>query len=293
MNDHGRQDGIHPFPAGMRAREIETNGATIHVRVGGQGPAVVLLHGFGTTGDMWGHLTNALIEDHTVIAPDLRGLGRSSKPDGGYDKKNQAADVWGVLDALGVDSIELVTHDIGIMVGYAVAATHPERVSRWVAIDAPLPGIGPWDRITQDPSMWHFGFGGHDMERLVADRERIYLDRFWNELSVVPERFDEAKRQHYAALYAQPGAMRASFAQFLTFGQDAADNEKFLAQGKLRMPVLAFGGEATFGPGIGEVLRCVADDVEHAVIPDCGHWITEEQPQATTDLVVDFLRRVR
>jgi pimeloyl-ACP methyl ester carboxylesterase len=293
MNDHGRQDGIHPFPAGMRAREIETNGATIHVRVGGQGPAVVLLHGFGTTGDMWGHLTNALIEDHTVIAPDLRGLGRSSKPDGGYDKKNQAADVWGVLDALGVDSIELVTHDIGIMVGYAVAATHPERVSRWVAIDAPLPGIGPWDRITQDPSMWHFGFGGHDMERLVADRERIYLDRFWNELSVVPERFDEAKRQHYAARYAQPGAMRASFAQFLTFGQDAADNEKFLAQGKLRMPVLAFGGEATFGPGIGEVLRCVADDVEHAVIPDCGHWITEEQPQATTDLVVDFLRRVR
>ncbi|MFJ9241501.1 alpha/beta fold hydrolase [Streptomyces sp. NPDC101776] len=293
MNDHGRQDGIHPFPAGMQTREIETNGATIHVRVGGQGPAVVLLHGFGTTGDMWGHLTNALIEDHTVIAPDLRGLGRSSKPDGGYDKKNQAADVWGVLDALGVRSIELVTHDIGIMVGYAVAATHPERVSLWVAIDAPLPGIGPWDRITQDPSMWHFGFGGHDMERLVAGRERIYLDRFWNELSVVPERFDEAKRQHYAALYAQPGAMRASFAQFLTFGQDAVDNEKFLAQGKLRMPVLAFGGEATFGPGIGEVLRCVADDVEHAVVPDCGHWITEEQPQATTDLVVDFLRRVR
>ncbi|WP_033285783.1 alpha/beta fold hydrolase [Streptomyces sp. NRRL F-525] len=291
MNNHGRQDGIHPFPAGMESREIETNGATIHVRVGGQGPAVVLLHGFGTTGDMWGHLAHALIEDHTVIAPDLRGLGLSSKPDGGYDKKTQAADVWGVLDALGIRSIELVTHDIGIMVGYAVAATHPERVSRWVAIDAPLPGIGPWDLITQDPAMWHFGFGGHDMERLVDGRERIYLDRFWNELSVVPERFDEAKRQHYAALYAQPGTMRASFAQFLAFAQDAADNRKFLAEGKLPMPVLAFGGEATFGPGIGEVLRCVADDVEDAVIPDCGHWITEEQPQATTDLVVDFLRR--
>ncbi|MFG2776721.1 alpha/beta fold hydrolase [Streptomyces prunicolor] len=293
MNDNGRQDGIHPFPAGMQTREIETNGATIHVRVGGQGPAVVLLHGFGTTGDMWGHLANALVEDHTVIAPDLRGLGLSSKPEGGYDKKNQAADIWGVLDALGVDSIELVTHDIGIMVGYAVAATHPERVSRWVAIDAPLPGIGPWDQITQDPTMWHFGFGGHDMERLVDGRERIYLDRFWNELSVVPERFDEAKRQHYAALYAQPGAMRASFAQFLAFSQDAADNNKFLAQGKLQMPVLAFGGEATFGPGIGEVIRCVADDVEDTVIPDCGHWITEEQPQATTDLVVDFLRQAR
>ncbi|MCX5239242.1 alpha/beta hydrolase [Streptomyces prunicolor] len=291
MNHTTRQDGIHPFPAGMQSREIETNAATIHVRVGGQGPAVVLLHGFGTTGDMWGHLAHALIEDHTVIAPDLRGLGLSSKPEGGYDKKNQAADVWGVLDALGVPAIELVTHDIGIMVGYAAVATHPERVGRWVAIDAPLPGIGPWDRITQDSTMWHFGFGGHDMERLVDGRERIYLDRFWNELSVDPRRFDEAKRQHYAALYAQPGAMRASFAQFLAFTQDAADNQKFLAQGKLQMPVLAFGGEATFGPGIGEVLRCVADDVEDAIIPDCGHWITEEQPQATTDLVADFLRR--
>ena len=160
-----------------------------------------------------------------------------------------------------------------------------------MAIDAPLPGIGAWDQITQDPTMWHFGFGGHDMERLVGGRERIYLDRFWNEISVDPKRFDEAKRQHYAALYAQPGAMRASFAQFLAFRQDAADNRTFLAQGKLQMPVLAFGGEATFGPGIGEVIRGVADDVEDAIVPDCGHWITEEQPQATTDLVVDFLRR--
>ena len=139
--------------------------------------------------------------------------------------------------------------------------------------------------------MWHFGFGGPDMERLVAGRERIYLDRFWNDLSRNPKRFDEAKRQHYAALYAQPGAMRASFAQFLAFTQDASDNRTFLAQGKLRMPVLAFGGDATFGPLIGAVVRCVADNVDDAIIPDCGHWITEEQPQATTALVVDFLRR--
>src|SRR5437588_9728792 len=160
MSEHAHVDGIYPFPAVMQTRTIETNGASIHVRVGGHGPSVVMRHGFGTTGDMWGHLANALIEDHTVVALDLRGLGLSSKPDGGYDKKNQAADVMGVLDALGVRTAELVTHDIGIMVGFAVAATHPERVSRWVAIDAPLPGVGLWDQIKQNPAMWHFGFGG-------------------------------------------------------------------------------------------------------------------------------------
>jgi len=97
MSEHTHVDGIYPFPAVMQTRTIETNGAAIHVRVGGHGPAVVMLHGFGTTGDMWGHLASALIEEHMVVAPDLRGLGLSSKPDGGYDKKNQAADVMGVL----------------------------------------------------------------------------------------------------------------------------------------------------------------------------------------------------
>jgi pimeloyl-ACP methyl ester carboxylesterase len=291
MSEHAHVDGVYPFPAVMQTRTIETNGAKIHVRVAGHGPAVVMLHGFGTTGDMWGHLASALMQDHKIIVPDLRGLGLSAGTEGGYDKKNQATDVVGVLDALGVRTFELVTHDIGIMVGYAVAATYPERVSRWVAIDAPLPGIGPWEEIVMDPAMWHFGFGGRDMERLVAGRERIYLDRFWNDLSRDPKRFDEAKRQHYAALYAQRGTMRAGFAQFLAFRQDATDNKAFLAQGKLQMPVLAFGGEVTFGRMIGTVIRCVADNVEDAIIPDWGHWITEEQPAATTKLVVDFLHR--
>jgi pimeloyl-ACP methyl ester carboxylesterase len=216
------------FPAELRTQEIAANGATIHVRVGGTGPAVVLLHGYGETGDMWAPLAEDLVRDHTVVVPDLRGLGLSSKPETGFDKKTQAGDVAGVLDALKIDRADLVTHDIGNMVGYAFAVQHPERVRRFVLIDAPVPGIGPWEEILKNPLLWHFRFGGPDMERLVEGRERIYLDRFWNEFSAVPSRFSEAAREHYAKLYALPGAMHSGFAQFAAFDQDAVDNKAFL-----------------------------------------------------------------
>ena len=292
MSEHAHVGGVYPFPVVMQTRTIETNGTSIHVRVGGHGPAVVMLHGFGTTGDMWGHLASALIEDHMVVAPDLRGLGLSSKPDDGYDKKNQAADVVGVLDALGVRTAELVTHDIGIMVGFAVAATHSERVSRWVAIDALLPGVGPWDQITQNPAMWHFGFGGQDMERLVAGRERIYLDRFWNELSANPKAIDDATRHHYAALYARPRAMHDAFEQFGAFAQDAIDNKELLAKaGKLPMPVMAIGAEKSFNTAMADDLRFVATNVTGAVVPNSGHWLMEEQPAATIAVIRDFLEK--
>jgi pimeloyl-ACP methyl ester carboxylesterase len=291
MSLHDRSDNSISFPATFRTREIETNGATIHVRVGGQGPGVVLLHGFGTTGDMWAPLAGVLTADHTVIVPDLRGLGLSSKPPGGYDKKTQSGDIAGVMDALGVSSADFVTHDIGNMVGYAFAAQYPNRITRFVPIDAPLPGVGPWEQIVQDPRMWQFGFGGPDMERLVAGRERIYLDRFWNEFALHPERFDEAKRQHYAALYALPGAIRAGFAQFAAFGQDALDGQSYLAKGKLTMPVLAIGGEASFGTMMATVMRVAAAQVDEAIVPDSGHWIMEENPAATTKLVSGFLKR--
>ena len=278
------------FPAEVRTQEITTNGATIHVRVGGTGPAVVLLHGYGETGDMWAPLAQDLVRDHTVVVPDLRGLGLSSKPDSGFDKKTQAGDVAGVLDALKIDRADLVTHDIGNMVGYAFAVQHPERVRRFVLIDAPLPGIGPWEEILKNPLLWHFRFGGPDMERLVAGRERIYLDRFWNEFSAMPSRFSETAREHYARLYALPGAMHSGFAQFAAFDQDAVDNKAFLAaKGKLGMPVLAIGGEKSFGPMMATVMRFAASDVTEGIIPDSGHWIMEENPTATSVLVLSFL----
>lgn len=277
------------FPSSFKMQEISTNSVTIHTRVGGAGPAVVLLHGYGETGDMWVPLAVDLARDHTVIVPDLRGLGRSSKPASGFDKKTQAGDVAGVLTALRIEQIDLVTHDIGNMVGFAFAAQHPERVKRFVLIDAPLPGVGPWEEILRNPLLWHFRFGGPDMERLVAGRERIYLDRFWNEFSANPSRFSEAARDHYAELYALPGAMRSGFAQFAAFDQDAIDNRTFLAQGKLTMPVLAMGGEKSFGTMMATVTRFTASDVHEAVVPDSGHWIMEENPRATIQIVRGFL----
>jgi pimeloyl-ACP methyl ester carboxylesterase len=280
---------VEPFPSGMRVQEIETDGATIHTRAGGGGPAVVMLHGFGDTGDMWAPLAGALVASRTVVAPDLRGMGLSSHPERGYDKKTQGHDVARVLDKLKIDKTDLVTHDIGNMVGYAFAAQYPARVRRWVVMDAPLPGIGPWDEILKSPALWHFNFRGPDVERLVQGRERIYLDRFWNELSANPKSIDEDTRRHYAKLYARPGAMHSAFEQFAAFTQDATDNKAFVAKGKLAMPVLAIGADKSFGTAQADVLRFVASDVTGHVVANSGHWLMEEQPAATMAAITAFL----
>ncbi len=284
---------VEPFPTSFVERDIPTNGTTIHVRTGGKGPAVLLLHGYGETGDMWAPLAADLARDHMVIVPDLRGMGLSAQPTGGYDKKTQGRDMSGLLDALKVGKTDVVAHDIGNMVAYAFAAENRTRVTRLVLMDAPLPGVGPWEEILKNPLLWHFRFGGPDMERLVAGRERIYLDRFWNEFSATPAKFSEASRVHYAALYARPGAMHAGFAQFAAFDQDALDNKAFVAEGKLTMPVLAVGGEKSFGPMMATVAGFAATNVTQAVVPDAGHWLMEEQPALTVKLVRDFLDHAR
>jgi pimeloyl-ACP methyl ester carboxylesterase len=279
---------IEPFPTDFRIERISVNGATLHVRVGGKGPAVVLLHGFADTGDMWAPLAKALYRDHTVIVPDLRGMGLSSQPAGGCDKKTEGVDIAMVMDKLNIQKADLVTHDIGNMVGYALAAQYPDRITKWVVIDAPLPGIGPWDEILKSPLLWHFNFRGPDVDRLVKGRERIYLDRFYNELSANPKAIDEATRNHYARLYARPGNMHYAFEQFAAFSQDAKDNRIF-AQKKLTMPILALGAEKSFGDQQAAILREVGTHVEGGIITGSGHWIMEEQPAQTVSKVRAFL----
>jgi pimeloyl-ACP methyl ester carboxylesterase len=280
---------VIPYPAAFTTREVPVNGATIHVRLGGHGPAVILLHGFGDTGDMWEPLAIALMKDHTVIVPDLRGMGLSSHPEGGYTKKEQAGDVAAVLDAVHAQQAAVVSHDIGIMVAYAFAAQNQQRVNKLVLMDAPLPGIGHWNEIVLSPLLWHFNFRGPDVERLVAGRERIYLDRFYNELSADPKKIDESTRRHYAALYARPHAMHDAFNQFAAFAQDAQDNIRLSAGPKLKMPVLAIGGDKSFGPNMAVEARFVADHVTGVVIDNSGHWLMEEQPKATVAAIVKFL----
>ena len=281
---------VPSFPSTFRVERIATNGTTLSVRVGGSGPAVVLLHGYGETGDMWAPLAAKLATKHTVIVPDLRGMGLSDHPATGYDKKTQGHDISGVLDALKIGQFDLVTHDIGNMVGYALAAQNPTRVTKFAILDAPLPGIGPWDEIVKTPFLWHFRFGGPDMERLVKGRERIYLDRFWNEFSADPKNFDELSRQHYAKLYALPGAMHSGFEQFKAFDQDVIDNRAYAAKGKLTMPVLAIGGDKSFGETMADVMRFVATNVRGAVIPKSGHWLMEENPSRTITVITEFLQ---
>ena len=283
---------LEPFPASFHASDIATNGTTLHVRVGGSGPAVVLLHGFADTGDMWAPAAAALVKNHTVIVPDLRGMGLSAHPDTGYTKKNQAVDIAGVMDALKIDKAALVTHDIGNMVGYALAVQYPQRITKWMVIDAPLPGIANWEEIKQTPLLWHFNFRGPDEERLVAGRERIDLDRFYTELAADPKKIDEATREHYATLYARPHAIHDAFEQFGAFNQDALDNKALLAEkGKLTMPVLAVGGEKSAGKSQADILSAVATNVTSDIIPASGHWIMEENPKATVAMMTVFLSK--
>lgn len=284
--------GIKPWPAGFHGEQMPVSGGTQYVRVGGSGPAVVLLHGFGDTGDMWVPLAEVLMEDHTVIVPDLRGMGLSSHPEGGYEKVAQARDLAAILDRLGVKQAALVTHDIGNMVGYAFAVQYPSCTTRWVVMDAPLPGLGHWDDQLKNPKVWHFNFRGPDVERLVAGRERILLDRFYNELSATPASIDEQTRNHYAALYARPGAIHNALGgQFAAFARDAIDNQKLLAEkGKLTFPVLAIGGDHSYGEKLATEIGFAAADVRSAVITNSGHWIMEEQADQALAIILPFLR---
>jgi pimeloyl-ACP methyl ester carboxylesterase/quercetin dioxygenase-like cupin family protein len=239
---------------------------------------------------MWLPLMPKLAASHTVIAPDLRGAGASERTAGGYDKKTMAKDIRGLVHQLGYDEpVQMVGHDIGLMVAYAYAAQYPTEVNRLVLMDAFLPGIGDWKSVWLLRDLWHFHFYGPTPEALVKGRERTYLDHFWNDFAADASRsVPEADRQLYAAAYARDNGIRAGFEYFKNFEQDARDFAAFGAT-KLPMPVLILTGEKASGNGLIEQGRLVATDVRGVIVKGSGHWLMEEAPDQVMPALVGFL----
>lgn len=278
-----------PLPAGVVEHFAEVNGVRLHYLAAGKGEPVILLHGYTQTSHMWLPLMHELAKTHTVLAPDLRGFGQSSKPEGGYDKKTMAQDVHALAVTLGFRRVQVVGHDIGLMVAYAYAAQYPAEVERIALLDAFLPGVGDWKTVWLLRDLWHFHFYGKTPLQLVAGRERIYLEHFWNDFAADPKHsVPEADRRFYAAAYAQPGAMRAGFEVFRAFPQDAEDFAGF-AQTKLTMPMLVLTGEKASGAFLIQQGRLVDDNVEGVVIQGSGHWLMEEAPGQVIPRLLSFL----
>ena len=264
----------------------------IHYLKAGSGEnTLVLIHGFGDTSHMWIPLFEEFGQDYTIIAPDMRGLGESSRPATGYDKKTIAADIHELVKSLGYQKIDLVGHDIGLMVAYAYAAQYPTDVRKLALLEAPIPGIGDiWQKVYTSPALWHFHFVFSPIALdLIKGRERLFLEHFWQTLSPHPETFPEADRRIYAKAYAQEGAMRAAFEMFKTFDrQDAADNRQFAAT-KLPIPVLTIEGDKAMGGALEIQARIIASNVTSIVLRDTGHWLMEQRPEELKAELKDFL----
>jgi pimeloyl-ACP methyl ester carboxylesterase len=272
----------------IQTRSADVNGVKIAYLTAGQGSPVLLLHGYAQTSHMWKPLIAKLSATHQVIAPDLRGFGQSAKPETGYDKKTLAQDIHGLVTSLGIKQIAIAGHDIGLMVAYAYAAQYPSEVTRVALMDAFLPGVGDWTTVWLLRDLWHFHFYGKTPLALVKGRERIYLEHFWNDFAAdATHSVSEADRRVYAAAYAQPGAMKASFEVFHAFEQDAKDFATF-AKTKLSMPMLVLSGEKAGGQFLITQGKLVDSKVEGVIITGSGHWLVDEAPEQTLPKLVAF-----
>ena len=276
-------------PGGFAERFAKVNGVRLRYLVGGQGSAVVLLHGYAETGHMWHPIMPLLARRHTVVVPDLRGAGGSAKPESGYDKKNMAVDIHELTASLGLDRVRIVGHDIGLMVAYDYAAQFPEATERVALMDAFLPGIGEWKNVWLLRDLWHFHFYGDVPLALVKGRERIYLEHFWNDFAADRKHsVPEADRRLYARAYAQPGAMRAGFEYFRNFERDAEDFAR-MGRTRLSMPMLVLSGEKAGGSFLIEQAKLVASDVRGQIVKGSGHWLMEEAPDTVIPAISDFV----
>ena len=274
---------------GFTDKYARVNGVKLHYKIGGHGSPIVLLHGYAQTGHMWAPAMHELVKNHTVIVPDLRGAGNSEKPATGYDKKTMAVDIHELVKSVTNEPVAVVGHDIGLMVAYGYAAQFPADTSRVVFMDAFVPGIGDWRNAFPPGAVWHFHFYGETPLKLVAGRERIYFEHFWNDMAADKTKsVKEADRKLYAAAYAQPNGMRAGFSYFSDFERDAADFGP-MSQTKLTMPVLTLAGQYSAGDFLGKQISLAATDVKSIIIKGSGHWLIDEAPDQVVPALVEFL----
>ncbi|HKO79356.1 MAG TPA: alpha/beta hydrolase [Chitinophagaceae bacterium] len=274
-------------PANFKHQSANVNGIKIHYVIGGQGEPLILVHGFGQNWYMWNRLLPELSKHFTVIAPDLRGVGESDKPAGGYDKKTMAVDIHELVKTLGYKTINLVGHDIGLMVAYAYAAQFPGEVKKLALLDALLPGIEPvWKQIST--TVWHFGFFARPIAGdLVAGQEGEFLNDFWPQVGHVKDPFTKDETDEFIRAYATNGSTTGSFHWFGEFPQDVKDNHEFMKK-KLTMPLLAMGGEYFSAPFLADHSKIVANSVSEVKIMGAGHWIVQEQTEQVQKGLLDF-----
>jgi pimeloyl-ACP methyl ester carboxylesterase len=288
-NSMKRDSRSNSKPDVIASRTAKVQGLGLHYLTAGDGPAVILLHGYTQTSHMWRPLIPRLAGKFTVIAPDLPGIGDSAIPKDGLDMKSAAVRIHALVQSLGIEKAVVVGHDIGLMVAYAYAAQFPAETERLVEMDAFLPGVEGWEDVYNNPRIWHFRFNGPTPEALVRGRERAYFEHFWNDFAADKSRsIPKADRAAYTAAYARPGRMRAGWAYFVSFQQAARDFEQ-LSRTKLNMPVLVIGGEKANGELLDRQLRLVAKNVTAVVLKDTGHWVMEERPEETSSALLKFL----
>jgi len=273
----------------IAVRTAAVDGVKLQYLTAGRGPAIVLLHGYAETSRMWRPLIPRLATNFTVIAPDLPGIGDSDIPKDGLDMAHAASRVHALVNGLGIPKAAVVGHDIGLMVAYAYAAQFPSEVEKLVLMDAFLPGVNGWEAIYNNPAIWHFRFNGPTPEALVQGRERIYFEHFWNDFAAdKTHSIPEVDRQAYTAAYARPGRMRSGWAYFVSFQQAAKDFAQ-LSKTTLTMPVLSIGGDKANGEALAQQVKLVASNASSVTLANTGHWIMEENPQATSDALTRFL----
>jgi pimeloyl-ACP methyl ester carboxylesterase len=281
------------------SRFVDTGEVRLHAVVGGDGPPLLLIHGWPQTWYAWRLVMPALARDFEVIAADQRGIGQSDKPSDGYDAGTIANDFVALMNELGHQRFAVYGTDVGMPIAYALAADHPDRVERLVVSEAPLPGISPSPPLFLPPPLnarlWHLAFNqlpGEVNEALVRGRETIFFGAEFTASAGSKKLPDEAVKYYIDVLAADPEALRGSFEFYRAFPTTSEQNAERKNR-RLTMPVLAIGGEESGMEGVEATMKLVADDVRGVVLPGAAHWVAEQAPDALVAALTEFLAPYR